>query len=80
MTLHIGQLVRLKQNRGYHKAGTLFRVMSEYDKRHNGTIFTMQQENPHNPANYPVRVDWFDWRVEPVEERPLAEQIAELLG
>ena len=80
MTLHIGQLVRLKQNRGYHKAGTLFRVISEYDKRHDGTVFTMQQENSRNLAGQPVTVDWYDWRVEPVEERPLAEQIAELLG
>jgi hypothetical protein len=80
MTLHIGQLVRLKQDRSVFKAGTLFRVISEGDKRHDGIVFTMQQENSRNLAKHQRRVHWYDWRVEPVEERPLAEQIAELLG
>ena len=73
MKYKIGDLVRLKKDRGYHKAGEHFQVYSYIDT-HDEPMYTMKKLSDGS------LVSWWGWRVEPVEERSLEEQIAELLG
>ena len=73
MKYTIGDLVRLKEDKGHHKAGEHFQVLwciHDYSE----SMYRMKKLSDGD------LVSWWEWRVEPVEERSLEEQIAELLG
>ena len=73
MKYKTGDLVRLKEDRGYHRAGEHFQVLW-YTDDYSEPMYRMKKLSNGD------LVSWWEWRVEPVEERSLEEQIAELLG